>query len=269
MPRATGDQVNSILGQTFEILRLTRNGTRAIEDVKRGLQQIIQGEQLATPVNGLIHGRFTPAETQVAWVKHWNVAYDWGFTDSDFKALGEPPLWLADNPLAAVVLTPYLDTPEQTYQQLVKAAVSRQPDSYVQTLSSFLQFAEWAQMELAPGLSHQPGLKWELVDLGYGVGRDVSVREYERPPNAAHAAVLAAAALHPEWVRQMRERKSDGDVPCVAVVGYRIDSGKYYQPTWEMVPEIGWGAKSQHMTIGYIWRVFENYAQPIHLPVDR
>lgn len=264
--KATDAAVNSVLGQVLEVVRLMRNGTRSVEKVRPALQSIIEGGA-TQPSNGLIHGRFARPETQVAWVKCWNKKRNWGFTDGEFNQLGEPPVWPMDNPLAAVILTPYLNDVCQTYDELWQVGTTQQPSSFHRPLwSEEEEYGEWAALELMPGLTHTRKLVWEVVDLGYGVTSETATYGYlKRPTNPAHAAILAAAALHPEWVRQMREEVGEAGVPFVALAGYRADRGKYHEPNWDLMPVLGWGNRAQSMVLEYTGSLF-NTAMPVHLP---
>ncbi|MEA3249295.1 MAG: hypothetical protein U9Q03_02970 [Patescibacteria group bacterium] len=156
--------------------------------------------------NGLVRGVFTPAKRQVEIVREWTNKFLWNFGEEDFRrVLATIPEW-PDKGAVALVLVPYLPTVKETYKTLWELA-SEQQDSFL-----------WDQRRDVSVLGSLVGasmLRWELIDLR--ANRDCSTEDVESDGTLPDAGILAAMALHPEWVRRM-----DGKaVPYVRLSGYR------------------------------------------------
>jgi hypothetical protein len=186
---------------------------RAVEALAVPIAVVPAVASAAAEPHALIHGLFAPIVEQVALLKKWNIERGWGFSEEDFvvveaEAKGIP--W-PENRLTAVVIVPYLDTVQRTFDELWLLAASRQERSW-----------RWPELKSDAGHlrllggdgRHRRGLKVEVIDLGANRGRKPeAVRD---PDTSPHAGVLAAAALHPEWVRRM----NGADIPHAWLAGY-------------------------------------------------
>ncbi len=173
----------------------------------------------------LVHGLFTKPEQQIVRMREWNKQFGWGISDATFsEAERSIPNW-PEEKLVAVVLVPYLADKkcedetimsgvERTFHELWARAKSEQDanwrwDGYDK--------ADSDRLRLLKGVEHEVGLRWEVIDLGcQRKKKPCDVRSAKSSPNAG---ILAAAALHPQWVKSM-----DGDkVPYVWLPGYEIN----------------------------------------------
>lgn len=101
------------------------------------------------------------------------------------------------------------------------------------------------RLRLLSGIEHKVGLRWEVIDLGCQRNKKpMDVRSSKSSPNAG---ILAAAALHPNWVKSM-----DGDkVPYVWIPGYEVqvpDEGP-----WTNVPDLFFDRGRREIQLYYRW----------------
>jgi hypothetical protein len=119
----------------------------------------------------------------------------------------------------AVVLVPYLATPQQTYAELGAVIHHEHWES-----DHRAKHYEWSGDLAVCGAPHEPGLRWEVIDMDGGPrcahtlfgGELVSDRS---PLLSAeflpHAGVLAEIAHSPYWARSL-----GGAVPAIWIPGY-------------------------------------------------
>ncbi|MCR4256687.1 MAG: hypothetical protein NUW08_03205 [Candidatus Uhrbacteria bacterium] len=201
----------------------------------------------------LVHGLFTTTEKQVARVREWNKEFGWGIPDVELaEAEKSVPAW-PEEKLVAVVLVPYLADKasedetvtsglERTFHELWMRAKAEQDadwrwDGYDKADSN--------RLRLLSGIEHKVGLRWEVIDLGSQRNKKpMDVRSSKSSPNAG---ILAAAALHPNWVKS-----TDGDkVPYVWIPGYEVQvpGGR----PWADVPGLGFGRGNHGIQLDYDW----------------
>lgn len=145
----------------------------------------------------LVNGLAYAPEVQVKNVRQWNIAYDWGFTEDDFRKLPDSPT----NPKAVTVLVPYLDSPLATVQGLLCALETLVP----------LEIHYGVKRSLKPerfnliAESLPRGLRWETIRL------DAPMPEpklyWECVKHLPHAGVLVAMLQCPGWLLQLAEHK--------------------------------------------------------------
>ena len=179
------------------------------------------GENAALPAKNRLTARavdntfFIKPAAQLELVRDRNKERNWGFTNQDFKALGESPAW-PDGKLSAVVLDVSLENVQRTFEEAWYFAASVQPSN-----------CRWKRIEsdadhlrLLPGITHKRGLRWRVIDLASNWDRKkgispADVRDSNASPNSA---VLWAASYFPKWVQAM-----DGvGVPFVWIPGYEV-----------------------------------------------
>jgi hypothetical protein len=179
----------------------------------------------------LIYGLFMPAAFQRNLVQLWNAWSEWRFTDADFAALGEPPAWPEDK-LSAVVLDVSLDTVQQTFDEAWDCAISVQPNSWRwEELKS-----DADHLRLLPGIAHQRGLRWRVVDLAdnWDQKNGIAPANVRNPRTSPSSAVLWAASYFSKWIQAM-----DGKtVPYVWIPGYQVTVAGFGQ--WSGVPNLNW-----------------------------
>lgn len=167
----------------------------------------------------LVHGLFTPVAEQIVRVREWNKKFGWGFSEEVFAVVEKSiPAW-PKKKLATVVLVPYLVDPHHTFRELWMRAKAVQKESRADSYDKFGS----DRLRLLKGIDHpstssgRAMLRWEVIDLGCNRGKlPLKVRSVKSP----HAGILAAAALHPNWVKNM-----DGDkLPYVCIPGYEVNS---------------------------------------------
>ncbi len=176
-------------------------------------------DQRETLKNGLIHGLFTKPHAQIARMREWNREFGWGIPEGDFAAAEKSvPAWPKEK-LVAVVLVPDLPANpnedgtvtygfERTFHELWARASAEQDAGWR------YDNAGPVRLGLLKGIEHNPGIRWEVIDLG--CQRYCKPCDVRHPDRSPHAGILAAAALHPEWIKAM-----DGtNVPYVFAPGY-------------------------------------------------
>lgn len=207
----------------------------------------------AHPAFTLVHGLFTKVEDQVKRVHELNGERGWGFTDADFTVAEKSiPKWPEDK-LVAVVLVPYLADKKDDEGKIVMTglectfhelwAVAAQEQHANGRWEGYDQ-AGPDKLRLLKGIEHKPGLRWEVIDLGGQRGKkpmDV------RSPKSPHAGILAAAALHHEWIRAM-----DGDaVPYAWLPGYEVNVSS--EGPWQRVPDLRFSRDDRKVRLSYCW----------------
>ncbi|MFH1621099.1 MAG: hypothetical protein ABIB04_03365 [Patescibacteria group bacterium] len=239
--------------------RLGRAGFTAeiIREVNVGddneLAKLMYETLMRHPRFTLVHGLFTSTEKQIARVREWNKEFGWGIPDEAFAAAEKSvPAW-PEEKLVAVVLVPYLadkkaedDTVmtglERTFHELWMRAKAEQDanwrwDGYDKAGSD--------RLRLHKGIEHKVGLRWEVIDLG--CQRNKKPEDVRSAKSSPNAGILAAAALHPQWVKSM-----DGDkVPYVFLSGYEVQvpGGK----PWMDVPGLRFGGDDRGIQLDCDW----------------
>ncbi|MCH8986917.1 hypothetical protein IIA94_01975, partial [Patescibacteria group bacterium] len=148
----------------------------------------------------LIKETFLSPWQQLLTIRHWNAARGWGFTEEDFARLGNIPSWPAIGvPVLDVQLRSLYRTVTETYELLKQVHSEHE-------ISSEFRFTK-PNLRLAPGCTHKRGLRWRVVNLGFGQGLPIesaySGKKAIRPEFLPSTAILWAAVLHPQWVQSM------------------------------------------------------------------
>lgn len=204
-----------------------------------------------------VSGLFISPQDQLAQVRAWNEEYGWGFTDGELHGAAESHiLRRSADRLTTLVLVPYFGDFWTTFCKLWELARSRQ-ERYSVSWGGFSGLPE-ENLRLLPGITH-PGkcLRWEKIDLG--AIRGCSPGRVRDPKTSPHAGILAAAALHPNWVRAM-----DGDfVPRVWLPGYQVTIPCYTE--WAYVPVLNFNSRSREVSLhdGWYDEVTEAFGVPV------
>lgn len=238
-----------------EILKRIDNGSLSEDDVFAALQDIIEGK---FGQSGLIQGMFVSPETQLANMRSWNLERGWGFIDAYFieaEAALKDMSWPSDR-LTALVLVPYLDTVQRTFDELWAVAAGIQPNNW-----------RWEELKsgkknlrLLEGIEHKPGLRWEIIDLGANWDGQTGRRPVDvRDANSAHAGVLASAAHFPKWVQSMDGVK----VPYVWLPGYQVTVPGF--EAWTIVPYLIWSRDRREVQLDAYWsgHRYQSWAAPV------
>jgi hypothetical protein len=193
--------------------------------------------------NGLVHGVFTTVFDQLSKAWEWNKDRRWGYTfDAFVDALNDAPEWPSE-PDTALVLVPYLmggasgNTPVvQTFHELWRVA----SDQYRRTVRRpHLGNLSGRNFRLSRGIKHESGLTWEKIHLSALCScSPLHARSTNHVP---HAAVLAAAALHPAWFKT----HSFG----FWMSGYELDV--LQNRSWRGVPRIRYRRDNECLTLGF------------------
>jgi hypothetical protein len=182
----------------------------------------------------LIHGRFTPQETQLANVRRWNAERHWGIPEDWFTTLGPAPTWPTDSKLSCVVLEVALpDQPEQkdaegnvvtpaipgmirTVRELWDITSHQHPKA--EKLNQFHLDAE--HLELLDGVTYEPDLRWRVLDLGANWDRAGGIRpvDVRTPLTSPNVDGFAALAHHPQFVRRM----NGTTIPFLWISGFMV-----------------------------------------------
>jgi len=167
---------------------------------------------------------FVSPQEQIENIRRWNDQRDWGFSDREIDRLKIPSFQMG-NSLVVPILVPYLSEKDgmsgfkRTFKELWEITVSHHTmvviGPYDQDMTDVL-----SQLELKPGIKHKDGLRWELIDLGANKMKAPKPHKGYAP----HAAILAAAAHFPNWVKNIDRHfgtVSEDKVPPVCLPGYR------------------------------------------------
>lgn len=179
---------------------------------------------------------FVSPKHQLENLARWNVRHRWGFSDEDLRALesaipSPPPAPEKDAlQFRARVLEIHLPDGRDGTPGLLRtfrafAAILAEE----QGMKPFHLFDLWPKMKLtlAPGLAHEPGLRWRTIDFSYGwgelgphCGRHCGFALRHLPPTLErpHAGLLAAAAHFPLWLKRMDGKR----VPYAWLPGYEL-----------------------------------------------
>lgn len=182
---------------------------------------------------------FLPPAAQLDIVRQRNKERNWGFTEQDFANLAEQPAW--PDKLSAVVLEVSLDTVHQTFEEAWHLAKSIQPNHWRwEELRS-----DQDNLRLLPGITHQRGLRWRVIDLAANWDTKQGVRpaDVRDPKMSPHSAILWAASYFPKWVQAM-----DGTTaPFVWIPGYQVSVGL---GRWASVPGLDLGRSNRGLCLG-------------------
>lgn len=217
-----------------DVIRARGGVDRAIVALTREFFPVVDA---AIPPPDLVHGLFASAREQIVLVRKWNAERQWGFTEADFERVAENiPAWPEDR-LVALVLVPYLPEKkgisgiERAFQELWLLAGAQQKN---RSRWDGYEKAGPERLRLHEGIEHQPGLRWEVIDLGANWDKDNGISPEEiRGSKSPHAGILAAAALHPSWVCAMDGR----EVPYVWIPGYEV-TVPGFGASWTDVPRL-------------------------------
>ncbi len=218
---------------------------------ENALARAIYRGLVSHPSFGRIHGMFTTPEHQIRKIQQWNQQYGWNIPAEFFAEAGRTiPVW-PEEELVAVVLVPYLTDirenhelvmtgMERTFRELVARAMAEQKHG-----STMCHRTDKDHLRLYQGGRHRPGLRWEVIDVGLHRNRaSAEMRSVaESPPSAG---ILAAAALHPEWVKSM----GHVHVPSVWIPGYEVFNS---EEGWARVPIIMFVPDCDKIEINIFW----------------
>ena len=251
---ATTEELVRISGQAHEILKRVGNDSLAASDVRRALQDIIEGKfGQSEPIQEM----FVSADIQLANVRRWNEERNWGFTEEQIRRAAQEVPVLYREPLVPVVLVPYLKTVQATLEELWTVGCSAvQPDKgrYKELKS------DKKHLRLLDGITHEPGLRWEVIDLGANWDSQNGTRPIDvRNQNSAHAGVLAAAAHFPKWVQAMDGKK----VPYACMPGYQVTLPGF--EAWRSLPCLFWHRSYREVRLHAYWDDYrnDNWACPV------
>ncbi len=208
---------------------------------------------------------FISTDFQYRAVREWNDRYGWGFTQDDFEALGNPPMW-PSGPLQAVILTPRFSSVKETFENSWKCFSDIHPEIVRQ---DDMASSEEGRLALMADRKQERGLSWKVVDLAghWNAGMvyqgcvPSSIRtEFDGPWPAEE--ILWAGCLFPKWVKSM-----DGaTVPYVYLSGYKVSPTT--PPSWMRLPYlanmVGSGKielSTAHHATNYRGRSFPEYVR--------
>lgn len=245
MSMATSQERADFWDQISALYPLVKNRTRSYADVKPALQRIIDGEfDTASTTDGR-NNLFVSPTTQIGNLKRWNDEFNLGIPKKWFDQLGAPPE-VPTEPLVVVTLVPYLKGKrgvsgvQRTFDALWAIAASRQPNSR----RGPRMLSDDKHLRLLFGIEHEPGLHWEIIDLGASQGK--APRRYTTA-DSSHAGVLATAAHHPEYVQS----QNGNDVPYLWLSGYQVNRGG--EDPWRGVPYLSWRQVSRKVQLYVDW----------------
>ncbi len=194
------------------------------------------------PGTDLSNPNFSNPEDQIACVRRWNKERSWGFSARAFRRLPPAPA-TTSSASRAVVLVPFLDTPQQTLIELWTVIAESSAEAW-----SNERLVRSEDVRLLPGLKYQPGLRWCVLDLTAHAdsANPVVARNVRSSLTSGHGEVLAAAAQHPNW---LRSASCEGPLPLAVIGGYQVrnDDG-----AWSLVPALFTWAGSERACLNVV-----------------
>lgn len=196
--------------QLAEVYRVTSNGTRDFSNVRKALQDIIEGKfpEIKPPEAAITHVLakqptwYVPLEQQLKQVQAFNAALDWGFQDSDFPA---PPGFRPSDPNEVLLLVVSLPVKgrkpglHRTFDELWNLIEA--PDGYEKWRWDELK-ATTKLLRQTSGYIHTPGIRWVVFNPNAYHGKSPrKALELSKADNVqlAGTEVLMAALLFPDW----------------------------------------------------------------------
>ncbi len=251
----TTDVTDEMLGRLskkhHELYRRVREGSLDPEMVLDGLQWLIEGGFRSKPKPFL----FEQSDEQLFKAMEW-----WGphFSDVEWEdAQYQIPDWPSGG-LVAPVLVPYFSTVQQTFELLwrtvteVHPTITRRED----LLSDPTHLRPYTDTAFKSTDHPVNTLRWEIIDFkGVDNAMPCEVRHVGSP----HAAILAAACLHPEWVKAI----DGGEVPNVWLSGYEVSLAGGER--WSHVPvlELSGVGSQLRLSAHFASATEPGYANPI------
>jgi len=161
--------------------------------------------------SGKIPPRISPKDQLdlfATWGKLPPWTHEWNLQDMNLRAAEKAIAKLPDilPPHAVIQLVPYLPPAEgmdgvrRTFHDLWAMARTRYPEYYCDQL---LSDDDFAGLKLLDGIKHQPGLRWEVIDLQANLDADPLAVRNKRSP---HAGIMAIAAFQPQALKQVLYR---------------------------------------------------------------
>lgn len=243
--------------QSNEILKRVENSSLEAINVRKALDDILERKStnLEPPsCPGLaITNLFVSLTEQLSNLQRWNDERNWGFVESDFKAVDLTPRASYDN-LTVDVIAVYLPSKnkasgvQRTFMELWIVALSANITSPLEGLIN----PSSDNLRLLVGIEHKPGVRRVTVDLGaYSRLVNSNCPAMVRNSSSAHAEILAAAAHFPEWIKAMGQSK----VPCVWLSGYQTRNNAL--SSWSDVPILTLRGEALHLSSSW-----EGFRQP-------
>ncbi|MDO8622578.1 MAG: hypothetical protein Q7R80_05080, partial [bacterium] len=199
--------------------------------------------------------RYTPIEQQVRNLHAWDKRYGWGLPQGWDDRLDVPTdlaaLALPENRLVSVNVVAFLEAKGgvlgehrtfDAYWDIIKA---QHPNQY---RNPDLR-ATPETLRLLPGITHEPGVRIEVIDHGANWEKTVGLKpaDVRSPETSPHAGLLASVAQHPKRIRRM-----DGTtVPFERIAGYQC-SVPGHDP-WRDVPLWDWYRGDRQVRLGVGW----------------
>ena len=196
---------------------------------------------------GVWMGLFTPPEGQLEKVRTWNRERGWGFTEDELAAAsaGIRGLQAPKKPLVAHVLSVTLADSGgvpglvRTFHELMELALSQ--FSGGPCWDGFDRLDAGTLRRPCGSVSCARRLRWVMVD--FDAWRDVAPTALDPNLRLPGLSILAAAALHPQWVTAMDGRR----VPYVWMPG--LDLTVSPQRPWTAKPRLGYSQPTREVRL--------------------
>lgn len=194
----------------------------------------------------LVHGLFSPVEAQIAyWREKLSLLHEQRVLLAGlefFLAMNPEPEWPKER-IVAVALTLHAPTAVQEFQLYWPLIGERQAknwkwnqfifnDAHVRHFQCKEQAWRWS---------------WGVIDLGANRNTTTDTVRHRASGTLPGAEILAAGALHPEWVRLM----NGDDIPFVLMPGYEVSipGGS----VWRSVPGLDFGCGGLVVRLSVYW----------------
>ncbi len=211
----TIEKLAGITAQHNEIVKRVVNGSLDIDNVRKALQDIIQGkfpEKMIPPVIASgAHSWYVSPEQQLKHVRDLIATHGWGFSDTDFPSIPEFKLRTETEVLLLCVYLPAKGS---------KPGVLRTFDELWDAYESPTGYSKWRWPEFkatakllrqAPGYYHTPGIHWVAFDPNtyHGLSPEAALKQ-SKIDGVVLAGVegLMANLLFPTWATSWDGNKS-------------------------------------------------------------
>lgn len=197
----------------------------------------------------LVHWLFMPVDRQAArwreWLPQFREVHDVTVSDEAFNTFitnNPAPAW-PDNRLTTVALTLRSPSAAKEFQLYWPLIVAQQEKSWKRD-EFFFDGGHVRWLAGSENTNKDWHFEWQVINLG--ANRNTSsetVRQAYGDKLQPNVGILAAAALHPEWIKSM-----DGqDIPYVDLPGYEVSVPGLQ--SWRHVPYLGFHRDSRRVRL--------------------
>lgn len=232
--KLTKEEKGVLADHLAEVYRVTSNGTRNFPDVCKALQNIVEGKLVPVPLIVTTPSWQTLVDMQIEKVSAFLELHGGGqegFRASDIPAVPDfTPRTKTERLLLAVYL------PNKVHAKGLRRTFDAWWDFIVPPIGLTMHRCDELRinskrLRLASGIEYKPGIRWVAFDPNTYQGKspkDALAQSAIDGTTLAHAEVLMAAAMFPEWVSSWNGGKSP--YPNMSALQF------HWNTHWSLVP---------------------------------